>query len=231
MTLAQPAAQGGRGPREAGRTDSTALVPAPPAEEPRTDLSTRTPPVGTLENIVALVATEADRGPLPGPQPTVAAPDPPVADHAATTETGPLSRTAPPAAPEAAPVTGPVPTQPSDPLRREVSFRTAATGHYVDRISIHYHIDDRSRMIAHSLLLKLESAGLSPVEMHTTAHALPASTVRYFAPQDAAVAASLARALASNASPWRVEDCTSYRHKPEPGTVQLWPATAERHAK
>ncbi len=105
------------------------------------------------------------------------------------------------------------------------SRETLTAGRHVDHISIHYHGDKRSRADAQRISSRLGSAGPRSVEMHTTAHVVPASLVRYFSRQDAAAAISLAKGLGSNATDWHVDDCTAYQHKPERGTIQLWPAT------
>jgi hypothetical protein len=124
---------------------------------------------------------------------------------------------------------GALPTQQSEQSGGELASQSAATGYHVDRISIHYRGNERSRLVAHRLLVKLASANVGTVEMRTTAHVMSESTVRYFFSKDAPAAFSLAKALGTNPSAWRVEDCTAYRHKPEPGTVEIWPATAERN--
>ncbi|MGA8192111.1 MAG: hypothetical protein WB902_01930 [Acetobacteraceae bacterium] len=66
---------------------------------------------------------------------------------------------------------------------------------------------------------------MSTVEMHSTAHIVPLSLVRYFSRQDASAAVALAKGLGSKTTDWHVDDCTAYQHKPERGTIQLWPAT------
>jgi hypothetical protein len=106
-----------------------------------------------------------------------------------------------------------------------VSRQTLMAGRHAEHVSIHYHSDTRSRTDAQRISGRLGSAGLAAVEMHTTAHVMPASLVRYFSPRDAADAAALAKALGSKANDWRVDDCTAYQHKPERGTIEIWPAT------
>jgi hypothetical protein len=106
----------------------------------------------------------------------------------------------------------------------DVSRPTLITGRHVGRIAIHYHSDTRSRTDAQRISSRLGSAGLNTVEMHTTAHVIPASLVRYFSRQDALAAIALAKGLGSKATDWHVDDCTAYQHKPERGTIQLWPA-------
>jgi hypothetical protein len=100
------------------------------------------------------------------------------------------------------------------------------SGHHVEHVSIHYHTDSRSLADAQRISSRLGSAGLSKAEMHTTAHTIPAPLVRYFSRQDAPAAVSLAKALGSKPTDWRVDDCTAYRHKPDRGTIELWPVTA-----
>jgi hypothetical protein len=104
--------------------------------------------------------------------------------------------------------------------------RTLMTGRHTGHISIHYHSDVRSRTDAQRILNQLGSAGLRMVQMRTTARGTTSSLVRYFSQQDAPAAVSLAKMLESKTAPWRSEDCTGYRRKPEPGSLQLWPATA-----
>jgi hypothetical protein len=72
----------------------------------------------------------------------------------------------------------------------------------------------------------LLNSGLNMLEMHTTARIVPTPLVRYFSPRDAQAAISLAKGLGSKPTDWRVDDCTTYQHKPERGTIQIWPATA-----
>jgi hypothetical protein len=116
---------------------------------------------------------------------------------------------------------------PSDP-EANVSRQTPVAGGHVEHISIHYHGDLRSRTDAQRISSRLGSAGLRKVEMHTTAHIIPIALVRYFSRRDAPAAISLAKGLGSKATDWRVDDCTAYEHKPERGTIQIWPATARR---
>jgi hypothetical protein len=117
-------------------------------------------------------------------------------------------------------------TQTQDDHAKEAPHPTLMTGRHTGHISIHYHSDVRSRTDAQRILNQLGSAGLSMVQMHTTARGTTSSLVRYFSQQDAPAAVSLAKMLESKTAPWRAEDCTGYRHKPEPGSLQLWPATA-----
>ena len=116
---------------------------------------------------------------------------------------------------------------PNDP-ETNISRQTLVAGGHVEHISIHYHSDIRSRTDAQRISSRLGSAGLSKVEMHTTAHIIPIALVRYFSRRDAPAAISLAKGLGSKATDWRVDDCTAYEHKPERGTLQIWPATARR---
>jgi hypothetical protein len=116
--------------------------------------------------------------------------------------------------------------QTSDNPATSASFQTLMAGHRVEHVSIHYHTDSRSLADAQRISSRLGSAGLSKAEMHTTAHTIPAPLVRYFSRQDAPAAVSLAKALGSKPTDWRVDDCTAYRHKPDRGTIELWPVTA-----
>ncbi len=114
---------------------------------------------------------------------------------------------------------------PDDP-GTNVSYHTRMTIRHVEHISIHYHGDTRSRTDAQHISDRLGSSGLSAVEMHTTAHIMPIPLVRYFSRRDAPAAIALAEGLGSKPTNWHVDDCTAYRHKPERGTIQIWPATA-----
>ncbi len=197
------------------------VAQAQAADEPQTGPAARRQAVGGLDNIVA--QAETDQAQAPGPQttgPQTTGPQP----------LGPptMAETPQPADPSAP---DPAAAAAEPPPRREPAARTQAAVAHPERITIHYRADERSRLVAQRVLLKLASAGLSTAEMHTTVHAIAASTVRYFSPKDAPAAATLARELGTGAGVWRVEDCTAYRHKPEPGTVQLWPATPDRHGK
>lgn len=116
--------------------------------------------------------------------------------------------------------------QTSDNPATSASFQTLMAGHHVEHVSIHYPTDSRSLADAQRISSRLGSAGLSKAEMHTTAHTIPAPLVRYFSRQDAPAAVSLAKALGSKPTDWRVDDCTAYRHKPDRGTIELWPVTA-----
>jgi hypothetical protein len=100
-----------------------------------------------------------------------------------------------------------------------------------EHISIHYHGDARSRTDAQRISSQLKSNGVSKVEMRTTAQANSSPLVRYFSKQDLPAANSLAKLLESKTTVWRVEDCTAYRHKPRPGTVQVWPTAAATSSK
>jgi hypothetical protein len=130
-----------------------------------------------------------------------------------------LATTSPAAGP-----TEPPAQAPHDPPNVQRQPPTAA--HHAERISVHYHNDSRSAGDAQRLSGRLGSAGYGRVELHTTAHIIPASLVRYFTRQDASSASALAKSLAGKGADWRVDDCTAYRHKPEHGTIELWPATA-----
>jgi hypothetical protein len=116
-------------------------------------------------------------------------------------------------------------TRTSNDAEANASHQTLTTGRHVEHIAIHYHGDTRSQTDARRIASRLGSVSLSTVEMHTTAHIIPASLVRYFSRQDAPAAISLAKGLGSKATDWHVDDCTAYQHKPEHGTIQLWPAT------
>ena len=221
----RPGAPGG-GQREASRTDSPvfaiAVAQAHAADAPRTGPAARPPAMGNLDNIVAQVPAETQPVQPAGPRTMDAAPRPADPPAALAVPAVPETATAAPAAP---------PARPRVPARAEPVAATPTSVHQPDHISIHYRLDERSRLAARRVQVKLETAGLRTVDMRTTAHVIAASTVRYFSPQDAPAAVLLAKALATGSAVWRVEDCTAYRHKPEPGTFQLWPATDERHPK
>jgi hypothetical protein len=124
---------------------------------------------------------------------------------------------------------GPRAQIPTDP-KTNIPPHTLVTGHSIQRISIHHRSDDRSRTDAQWILGQLASAGASKVEMRTTARKISSPVVRYFSPQDAPAASAVAKQLRSKTAVWRVEDCTAYRRKPEPGTIQIWQATAATSA-
>ncbi len=116
-------------------------------------------------------------------------------------------------------------TRSSNEPATNAAHQTLITGRHGERIAIHYHSDIRSRSDAQRISVRLGSAGMSTVEMHSTAHIVPLSLVRYFSRQDASAAVALAKGLGSKTTDWHVDDCTAYQHKPERGTIQLWPAT------
>jgi hypothetical protein len=116
-------------------------------------------------------------------------------------------------------------TRTSNEPATNAAHQTLIASRHGERIAIHYHSDIRSRSDAQRISGRLGSAGLSTVEMHSTAHVVPLSLVRYFSRQDASAAVSLAKGLGTRTTDWHVDDCTAYQHKPERGTIQLWPAT------
>lgn len=257
---ANPPEAGPPGPQAELGTDP-AIAPAQTSDAAQAELSAPTQTSADPETVVTQDTSGAGAvqpsgspttpaTPRPGDNPAVAAvPDQQAPEPAATAaaetpppagspalETQSAAIASPPLPDErpmsaAGPAIGPAPAQHAEPPRSEPAFRPGVPARHADRISIHHRVDERSRIFAHWVLVKLESTGLSTIEMHTTAHAIPAPTVRYFSAKDAPAAVSLAKALGTGSIAWRVEDCTGYRHKPEPGTLQIWPATAERRAK
>jgi hypothetical protein len=148
-----------------------------------------------------------------------AAPEPAAADMPAQ----PASAVTAAAEPVAVPADPPTQASHDTPTAQR---QPPTVAHHSEHISIHYHNDSRSVGDVQRLSGRLGSAGYGRVELHTTAHVIPASLVRYFTRQDASAAGALAKSLAGKGTDWRVDDCTAYRHKPEHGTIELWPATA-----
>jgi hypothetical protein len=107
----------------------------------------------------------------------------------------------------------------------EIAHLSAPAGRHFKQISIHYRGNARSRTDAQKILGQLESADAGKVAMHSTAQAVASSEVRYFSPPDYPAAKALAQLLASKSTIWRVKDCTTFRRKPPPGTVQIWLAS------
>jgi len=162
---------------------------------------------------LAVVSTPEPNQPTKSTNPA-AIPDTPLPDNRSTASPALAVATAEPRA------------QTSDSPATSASFQTLMAGHHVEHVSIHYHTDSRSLADAQRISSRLGSAGMSKAEMHTTAHTIPAPLVRYFSRQDAPAAVSLAKALGSKPTDWRADDCTAYRHKPDRGTIELWPVTA-----
>ena len=184
------------------------------------------------------MAPAADKRQAAGPSPLAPLPLPVLATAPNSPETGSgaTARQQPPdedATDLAAPPSGLAQGQSSEVTPIGFALRPLAMVRHTERISIHYHDDERSRLIGRRVLGKLESAGLGAgmVPVHSKAHASPSPTVRYFSQADAPVAVSLARMLATRKTVWRVEDCTACKRKPEAGSVQIWLAAAEPPAK
>jgi hypothetical protein len=181
------------------------------------DRPTEAVPLPTTESAQAATLAVAS---MPEPiQPTVSTRPDAIADT-------PLQDNRSTASPALAVATAEPRAQTSDNPATSASFQTLMAGHHVEHISIHYHTDSRSLANAQRISNRLGSAGLSKAEMLTTAHTIPAPLVRFFSRQDAPAAVSLAKALGSKPTDWRVDDCTAYRHKPDRGTIELWPVTA-----
>jgi hypothetical protein len=150
--------------------------------------------------------------------PEAPAPDDPAPAQIAAAETG--------QAPDKAPPVASMQMQASKDSGTEPAHQTLAASRHVKQISIHYRADARSRADAQQVLGQLGSADASKVDMRTTTHAAASPEVRYFSQQDAAAASAVAKTLDSKLMLWRVKDCTTYRHKPPPGTIQIWLASA-----
>jgi hypothetical protein len=95
-----------------------------------------------------------------------------------------------------------------------------------EHISIHYRRNSApARADAQHLAGWLASSGFGAPRLLTTEHGTASPVVRYFSKEDAEGVAVLVRALQSRDGSWRVEDCRGYRHKPAPGTIEVWPHT------
>jgi len=193
---------------------------------PRMALPTSAPSAAKLDVKAAATVEVSDARPAQPVMPAVAsapaspvAPEPVAADRSVQPAVAVIATAAPAAA-----STEPPAEAPRDPPTAQRP--PPAVAHHGERISIHYHNDSHSVSDAQRLSGRLGSTGYGRVELHTTAHVIPASLVRYFTRQDASAAGALARSLAGKGADWRVDDCTAYRHKPEHGTIELWPATA-----
>jgi hypothetical protein len=244
----EPAQPDDRAPQTLFQETATAPVQAtePPPAEPSSPLRA----TDYAGNIVAEATPAADPLRQPGPVTTAAEPPPAVPDPVARTQVPTAPAEPPPEAGSAGiavePGAGASPRQPADQATETVVPAVAAArapapdmrptrfsgqnpiaGHHAGHISIHYHVDDRSRLAAQRAWIRLASAGLGTVEMHTSVHVVPSPVIRYFSPQDAPVATSLARTLGRDKVAWQVEDCTAFRRKPAPGSVQIWPSAAE----
>jgi hypothetical protein len=162
---------------------------------------------------LAVASTPEPNQPTTSTKPTAIADTPLQADRSTASQARAVETTEPRVRTSDNPATG-------------ASFQMLMAGHNVEHVSIHYHTDSRSLADAQRISSRLGAAGLSKAELHTTAHTIPAPLVRYFSRQDAPAAVLLAKALGSKPTDWRVDDCTAYRHKPERGTIELWPVTA-----
>ena len=93
-------------------------------------------------------------------------------------------------------------------------------------IKITIHIDQSSslaRTDAQKLATSLAISGFGIAQMRGTAHANEEPVVRFFYPDDAAVAGRIVAELQTQNARWRLEDCTRYQHKPAAGSIQVWP--------
>ncbi len=95
----------------------------------------------------------------------------------------------------------------------------------VAHVSIHY---EQSSSSAHAdaerVAALLVHAGFGGSQLLSTQHVTREPVVRYFFPDDAEAAKSIATELRKKDSRWQAEDCTHYRHKPPAGSIQVWPA-------
>ncbi len=227
---AMPADAGGNAsqPRRRDQAADTvapepANAPGRPSDQSQSGVPSRTAPL-------PLQGGETTANPPPG------APKPKLATVAVIAAQGPadtLASDKPPGTGFPATPTGMAQAQPADVTPTGLASLTPASGPRGERISIHFHNDERSRMVGRRVLGKLQSAGLDPgtLAMHATAHVNPSPTVRYFSEADAPVAASLARILGTKKTVWRVEDCTACKRMPEAASVEIWLATADTQPK
>jgi hypothetical protein len=220
----------------------TASSPRAVADADQQRMASTRPLPQVLEFGENVPAVGAPRSPVPHPAPEAARPDGAPPEAAQVSNARSTSNTPPPAARTAiasaseeivlsiASIARAVETEEppaviaDDPVANTPP-PTSVIARHAEQIAIHYHNDSRSSADAKRISSRLGSAGANRIEMRTTAHIVPASSVRYFARQDASAAASLARMLGSSATEWRVDDCTAYRHRPARGTIEVWPAT------
>jgi hypothetical protein len=91
-------------------------------------------------------------------------------------------------------------------------------------ISIHYRrASAPARADAQRLAGWLASSGFGTPSLQTAKRSVASPIVRYFFKEDADGVALLVDALRSRDGNWRAEDCSSYRHKPPSGTIEVWP--------
>ena len=95
-------------------------------------------------------------------------------------------------------------------------------------ISIHYRLGSTpARANAELLAMWIAPFGFGAPQILTTGHVVQSPVVRYFFRQDADAASLLVRELQKRDGTWRTEDCTSYRHKPPTGTIEVWPVQVQ----
>jgi hypothetical protein len=95
-------------------------------------------------------------------------------------------------------------------------------------ISIHYRLGSTpARANAELLAMWIAPFGFGAPQILTTGHVVQSPVVRYFFRQDADAASLLVRELQKSDGTWRTEDCTSYRHKPPTGTIEVWPVQVQ----
>jgi hypothetical protein len=90
------------------------------------------------------------------------------------------------------------------------------TIHYQKRLAL-------AKEAASRLAAVIVARGFRKVSLQSTGHDAKQPYIRYFFREDAPAAAALAKVLDGSAANWQIEDCTSWRHKPKSGTLQVWP--------
>ncbi len=128
-----------------------------------------------------------------------------------------------------APQDAPIRSDPPPPANETVSREIAQVGKQVmpaseSQIAIHYRLrSSPTHADAEQIASRLASSGFGPAKLIATGHVVRSPVVRYFFKSDARTANLLLRDLRTKNSSWRGEDCTSYRHKPPTGTIEVWP--------
>jgi hypothetical protein len=117
----------------------------------------------------------------------------------------------------------------SDSHRSEESQQPGAVAPVVTtQLVIHYRASSKSASAdAQRLVEWFESYGFGRPSLLRTSHRVRSPVIRYFSKSDADTAFLLLRELRKQTdTSWRAEDCTNYRHKPPPKTIEVWPGDA-----
>ncbi|WP_052402111.1 ATP-binding protein [Muricoccus aerilatus] len=227
---------------DSGSSTATRTAPAAVAPEPSAatvpPAPAPAPPAPTVAPAPAPVATPE---PVAAPEPAAPRPDlsgpPPATSAAPAVPTEPASSTPPPAAAEgnaapAAEPSAPVAIPPVPPLNQgflappappapaEAPARTEAPRGPPARVIVHF-LSATPQERSERLLAGL-TARYPDLQVRRGGRGPSFAVVRHFLPADAGSAETVAGLLASSGVEARVQDFSSYRPRPRPGTIEVW---------